>query len=75
MNAARWGLGLGPQISIDCDAASESNEYLGHMIQKCPRRNPSYNNIVKILERELEERGYTTNIEPRVSTIPDLQVR
>lgn len=77
MRAARWG----HQINTDCDAGCETNEYLGHMIQKCPRtegpRHERHNNIVKMLERELQKRGYTTTIEPRIPTnvgikIPDL---
>ena len=39
-------------------------------IRKCPRiegpRHERHNNIVKILEQELQERGYTTSIEPRL---------
>ena len=70
LRSARWGRKL-----------CEIFESLRHMIQKCPRtegpRHERHNNIVKILERELEGRGYSTNVEPRIPTndgvkIPDL---
>ena len=48
------------------------------MIQKCPRtdgaRHERHNNIVKIFERELEGRGYSTNVEPRIPTNDGLKI-
>ena len=51
----------GQQSSTNCDAGCEFFESLGLMIQNCPRtngpRHERHNNIVKILERDLKERG------------------